>query len=175
MTQTTTEKSTSACEIDVVRERRRQRQRDAQLLRHLPLAYGLARKYAGLCETEEELAAIATTGLLRAVEAYDSACGQPFQAIAETLIVAELEDHVRDTRAALDARRRAIQRQAEAAESQWEIGEAMARQAHVRELADSLGCGVADLVDGLLTAANRDLNLLADKPAGFGSEHAAAG
>ncbi len=152
--------------MDVVRERRRQRRRDAQLLRNLPLAHGLARRYAGLYGSEDELATIARAGLAHAVEQFDPDAGQPFAAFAEQAIVAELEEHVRDTKAYLEARRRTIQRGQAAVAQGHSVAEALARQSHVHELAAALGCGVADVVAGLLEAVRRDPGLLAERPAG---------
>jgi DNA-directed RNA polymerase specialized sigma subunit len=143
--------------LDVVRERRNQRLRDQDLLRHLPHAYSLARQYAGAYGTEEELVKIATLGLVRAVHGYDRSTGVPFAAFAEPLIVAELEAYIEhDSPQSAGAREQA----AAAAEADETIAEAIARQSHVQDLAGFLDCDVDALVGGLMLAVEREPHLI---------------
>jgi DNA-directed RNA polymerase specialized sigma subunit len=141
--------------LDVVRERRNQRLRDQDLLRHLPHAYSLARQYAGEYGTEEELVKFATLGLVRAVQQYDRTSGIPFATFAEPLVVAELEAHIEHAGQPV-----AAEQAVAAAEAEDTIAEAIARQSHVQDLAGFLDCDVDALVSGLMLAVEREPHLV---------------
>jgi RNA polymerase sigma-B factor len=143
--------------LDIVRQRRDQRLRDQDLLRHLPHAYSLARQYAGEYGTEEELVKFATLGLVRAVEQYDRTSGVPFTSFAEPLVVAELEEHVQNARQPGTA---ATEQAAAATHAEETVAEAIARQSHVRDLAGFLDCDVDTLADGLILAVAREPHLI---------------
>ena len=145
------------CRLDTVRERRNQRLRDGYLLRQIPLAYSLARQYAGAYGTEEELVKIATLGLVRAVQQYDRTSPIPFAAFAEPMIVAELEKFVQASEEPLGV---AAEQAAEADAAEDVIAEAVGRQSHVRDLAEFLHCDVDALVGGLLLAIEREPHLV---------------
>lgn len=145
------------CELDVVRRRRVQRLHDRYLLRHLPLAYALARRYTGPFGAESELINVATVGLVHAVEEFEPSRGHPFATFAEPLIVAELENHVRDLE---HGDEHALEREFAMRSAQRKVADAVARQAHVRDLAGFLNCDVDVLVDGLMTSIERDPHLI---------------
>ncbi len=156
---TSTDAETFTNELDVVRRRREQRLRDRYLLRHLPLAFALARRYAPTYGTEQELIAIARLGLVRAVQQFDPASGTPFSVFAEQLIVAELEDHIDDHHFTTpDHRARA--RAADAEQARGSLAEAVGRQERIHDLAGFLGCDVGALVDGLMREVEHDPHLI---------------
>jgi RNA polymerase sigma-B factor len=149
----------STSDLDAVRRRRDQRQRDRHLLRHLPLAFALARRYAPAYGSEQELIPVARLGLVRAVERYDPQSGTPFATFAEQLIVAELEDHI-DDRSREAPQRRTRARAAEAEQARGSLAEAVGRQERIHDLASFLGCDVGPLIDGLMRGVEKDPHLI---------------
>jgi RNA polymerase sigma-B factor len=155
---TSTAGEASLWHLDDLRERRNQRVRDEFLLRHLPLAYSLARLYAGEYGTEEELVRVASRGLVRAVQQFEPTGEAPFAEFAEPLIIAELEDFVQESAARREVRPATRGRGSAAADDA--VAAAIGRQPHVRDLAGFLGCDVGALVGGLMLAVEREPHLI---------------
>jgi RNA polymerase sigma-B factor len=74
----------------------RARLRDRIIEGQLPLAYRLARRYAGRGEPIEDLRQIAAIALIKTVDRYDPARQIPFAAFATPTIVGEIKRHFRD-------------------------------------------------------------------------------
>jgi len=70
--------------------------RETIILRYLPLARGLARRYDRRGESLEDLCQVATVGLIRAVDRYAPDRGASFAAFARPTILGELRRHFRD-------------------------------------------------------------------------------
>ncbi len=66
------------------------------LLRFLPLARSLARRYSGRFERNEDLIQVASLALLKALRGYDPDRGRVFSAYAAPTILGELKRHFRD-------------------------------------------------------------------------------
>jgi RNA polymerase sigma-B factor len=71
--------------------------RDALFDRFLPLARRLARRYASGNEPFEDLAQVASVGLLGAIDRFDPSRGIEFRAFAIPTILGELKRHFRNT------------------------------------------------------------------------------
>src|ERR671939_848868 len=74
------------------------RTRQELILRHLPLARRLARRYAHSSESQEELTQVASLGLIKAIDRYDPDRGASLASFAVPTILGELKRHFRDTR-----------------------------------------------------------------------------
>jgi RNA polymerase sigma-B factor len=70
--------------------------RDTIILRFLPLACGIARQYEGRGEPPDDLAQVASIGLIKAVDRYSPARGDTFVAYARPMVVGEIRRHFRD-------------------------------------------------------------------------------
>ena len=70
--------------------------RDALVRRFLPLAEHLARRFAGRGESPEDLAQVASLGLLHAIDRFDPEREVQFSTYAAVTIVGELKRHFRD-------------------------------------------------------------------------------
>jgi RNA polymerase sigma-B factor len=75
--------------------------REELVRRLLPLARRIARRYAGRGESLDDLAQVASIGLMKAVDRYDLERGASLRAYAERMVDGELRHHLRDAGAPL--------------------------------------------------------------------------
>jgi RNA polymerase sigma-B factor len=148
---------------DELRERRRKRERDELIVRFLPLAYGLARRYRPSQIPDEDLVQIASLGLVKAAERYDPTRGTTFVTFAIPTIRGELNRYLRDSSWPLHVDRRTQSWAREMVAAQREISAALGRKPNVRELAEYLDCSPDAIVDGMLAVAARETTPL-DEP-----------
>jgi RNA polymerase sigma-B factor len=74
----------------------RARARDELVDRFLPLAYALALRYGDSHESLDDLVQVASVGLLKAIDRFDSTRGIAFSAFAVPTMLGEIRRHVRD-------------------------------------------------------------------------------
>lgn len=122
----------------------------------LPLARKLARRYANSGETFDDLAQVASLGLVKAVERFDPERGFAFSSFAVPTIVGELKRYFRDSGWALHVDRGAPERARRVIDAQSEIGASSGRPPSVAELAEYLECSEEEVLDGLQTAEAYD-------------------
>jgi RNA polymerase sigma-B factor len=152
---------------------RDQRARDTLIERFLPLAHRLARRYVASGEPYEDLAQIASLGLVKAVERFDPDRGYAFSTFAVPTIVGELKRYFRDASWALHVDRGAKERARQTADAQQAIAARTGRSPTVRELAQYLERSEEDVLDGLQTAAAYD-TLSLDAPTQVGESDSAS-
>lgn len=145
------------------------RARDELIERFLPLARRLARRYAAANEPFDDLAQVASLGLVKAVERFDPDRGFAFTSFAVPTIVGELKRYFRDTAWALHVDRGAQERARKIAEAQEEISRRSGRPPTIHELAQYLELTQEDVLDGLQTAEAYDAVSL-DAPAASGQD-----
>jgi RNA polymerase sigma-B factor len=141
------------------------RARDALIERFLPLARKLARRYAGSSEPYDDLAQVASLGLVKAVERFDPTRGFQFTSFAVPTIVGELKRYFRDTSWALHVDRSAQERARRITEARREVSSLQHRSPTVPELALYLECSEEEVLDGLQIAEAYDTVSL-DAPRG---------
>src|ERR1700716_93155 len=130
--------------------------RDELIERFLPLARKLARRYAQSSEPYEDLVQVASLGLVKAVERFDSPRGFAFMSFAVPTIVGELKRHFRDTAWALHVDRSAQERARRITDAQQQISAETGRPARIDELAQYLEISQEEVLDGLQTAEAYD-------------------
>ncbi len=89
-----------ACDLRALFSRRSagdMRARETIIMRFLPFACRLARKYEGRGEPVEDLCQAASVGLIKAVDRYSPDRGDAFPAYARPMILGEIRRHFRDT------------------------------------------------------------------------------
>jgi RNA polymerase sigma-B factor len=147
--------------------------RQELIVRHLPLARRLARRYAHSTEAQEELTQVASLGLIKAIDRYDAERGTSFTSFAVPTILGELKRHFRDTRWALhvprDLQERVQRLEFELDRLTTELGRAPTRS----ELADALGTDMEGLTEVRQAYSGYDAASL-DAPAGGSDEDGAA-
>ena len=121
--------------------------REALIQRFLPLARKLAMRYSYTDEPLDDLVQVASIGLVKAVERFDSARGHSFASFAVPTIVGELKRHFRDTGWSVHVPR-ALQERALAVSREGErLGRDLGRSPTLRELAASLNWSYDDVLE----------------------------
>ena len=124
-------------------------ERESMIVRHLPLADDLARRYSYTSEPLDDLTQVARLGLLKAVERWDPDRGTAFSTFAVPTINGELRRHFRDRtwtiRPPRDLQELFVRVQRTRARLSTELG----REPTARDIADVVGCSVEEIIDAL--------------------------
>jgi len=123
--------------------------RESMIVRYLPLADGLARRYGYTSEPLDDLTQVARLGLLKAVERWDPDRGTAFSTFAVPTITGELQRHFRDRawtiRPPRDLQELYVRVQRTRARLSTELG----REPTAGDVAEVVGCPVEEVVDAL--------------------------
>ena len=150
-------------------DRDRVRQRAIEC--YLPLASHIARRFRHRGEHAEDLAQVATIGLIKAVDGYDPARGVEFTSYAVPTIAGELKRYFRDHCWSMHVPRRLQELKLSIASAVGPLTQRLGRSVTVGDLAEYLGISEDEVVEGLESAsAYRTTSLSA--PATGGGETA---
>jgi RNA polymerase sigma-B factor len=139
--------------------------RDEVAERLLPLAHGLARRYAGKGEPLDDLEQVACVGLLKAIDRFDCAREVRFATFAVPTIAGEIKRHFRDRGWMLRVPREVQELTARLSRTREDLTRLLGRPPRVEELADAAAATPEQVVDALHAAeAYRALSL--DAPTG---------
>ncbi|MFZ0044163.1 MAG: SigB/SigF/SigG family RNA polymerase sigma factor [Solirubrobacteraceae bacterium] len=120
--------------------------------RFLPLARKLARRYSGAREPFEDLLQVASLGLVKAIDRFDTGRGTAFSSFAVPTILGELKRYFRDLGWAVHVPRGAQERAVKVEEAQQTLNARAGRVPTVAELAEYLEFSIEDVLDALETA-----------------------
>jgi RNA polymerase sigma-B factor len=126
--------------------------REELVRRYLPLARRLAARYHNPHEPFEDLAQVASLGLLNALDRYDAERGVPFGGYATPTILGELKRHFRNTGWAAHVPRAAQELAQRVQRAVGELTEQHGRSPEVAELAEYLELDVEEVLEGLESA-----------------------
>lgn len=126
--------------------------RDELVTRFLPLARKLARRYAGAREPFEDLLQVASLGLVKAIDRFDTVRGTAFSSFAVPTILGELKRYFRDLGWSVHVPRGAQELALKAEEAQQQLTARSGRPPSVNELAQYLELSVEDVLDALEAA-----------------------
>lgn len=141
------------------------RLREELILRYLPLANSLARRYAPGSEPLDDLTQVASMGLVKAIDRFDPERGKPFVAYAGPTILGELRRHFRDRVWVLRLPRGLGERVMQIENASAALSEELGKSPTVRQIAERIDATVEDVLDGLEAAMARRTGSL-DAPRG---------
>jgi RNA polymerase sigma-B factor len=124
--------------------------REALLLRYMPLARSLARRYGGSHESFEDLRQVASLGLVNALDRFDPARGPAFASFAVPTILGELRRFFRDSTWGLHVTRREQERALQIRDARGRLANERGRTPTVNELAEYLEMSVEEVLSGVL-------------------------
>jgi RNA polymerase sigma-B factor len=131
---------------------RRQRIRDELVEMHLPLVEYLARRFRNRGEPLDDLVQVATIGLIKSVDRFDTERGVEFSTYATPTIVGEIKRHFRDKGWAIRVPRRLQELKLSLTKATSELSQKNGRAPTVAELAQHLGLSEEEILEGLESA-----------------------
>ena len=137
--------------------------RDRLVEMHLPLVEHLARRFRNRGEPLDDLIQVATIGLIKSVDRFDSDRGVEFSTYATPTIVGEIKRHFRDKGWAVRVPRRLQELRLALTSATAELSQRNGRSPTVAELAVQLGISEEEVLEGL-ESANAYSTLSLDVP-----------
>jgi RNA polymerase sigma-B factor len=126
--------------------------RDQLVEMHLPLVEYLARRFRNRGEPLDDLVQVATIGLIKSVDRFDTERGVEFSTYATPTIVGEIKRHFRDKGWAIRVPRRLQELKLSLAKATSELSQKQGRSPTVAELARHLGMTDEEVLEGLESA-----------------------
>jgi len=119
---------------------------------HLPLVEYLARRFRNRGEPLDDLVQVATIGLIKSVDRFDTERGVEFSTYATPTIVGEIKRHFRDKGWAIRVPRRLQELKLSLAKATSELSQKQGRSPTVAELAAHLQMTDEEVLEGLESA-----------------------
>jgi RNA polymerase sigma-B factor len=142
---------------------RRRTARDSLVQMHLPLVEHLARRFRNRGEPYDDLVQVATIGLIKSVDRFDTERGVEFSTYATPTIVGEIKRHFRDKGWAVRVPRRLQELRLQLTSATSQLSQENGRAPTVAELASHLGISEEEVLEGL-ESANAYSTLSLDAP-----------
>ena len=120
---------------------------------HQPLVEHLARRFRNRGEPYDDLVQVATIGLIKAIDRYDPERGVEFSTYATPTIIGEIKRWFRDKGWAVRVPRRLQELRLEIGSATATLTQELGRSPTVAELADRIGTGEDEVLEGLESAA----------------------
>src|SRR3954452_14122438 len=119
---------------------------------HLPLVEHCARRVLSRGEPLEVLAQVGTIGLIKAVDRFDSDRGVEFSTYAIPTVLGEIKRHFRDKGWAVRVPRRLQELRMSIGSATSEMSQQLGRSPTPQEVAERLGVGLEDVLEGIESA-----------------------
>ncbi len=123
--------------------------RDQLVHLHLPLVEHCARRFRNRGEPFEDLLQVGTIGLLKSIDRFDPDRGLEFSTYATPTIIGEIKRYFRDKGWAIRVPRRLQELRLQISAATAELTQSLGRSPTPRELAESIGCSVEEIVEGI--------------------------
>ena len=126
--------------------------REELVTRFLPLARKLARRYSGAHEPFDDLLQVASLGLVKAIDRYDTSRGTAFSSFAVPTILGELKRYFRDLGWSVHVPRGAQELALKVEDGRQQLMTRNGRPPSVPELAEFLELSIEEVLEALETA-----------------------
>jgi len=123
--------------------------RDDLVHLHLPLVEHCARRFRNRGEPFEDLVQVGTIGLLKSIDRFDAERGVEFSTYATPTIIGEIKRYFRDKGWAIRVPRRLQELRMQIVSATAELTQSLGRSPTPRELAESIGCTVEEIIEGI--------------------------
>jgi RNA polymerase sigma-B factor len=123
--------------------------RDDLVHLHLSLVEHCARRFRNRGEPFEDLVQVGTIGLIKAVDRFETDRGVEFSTYATPTVIGEIKRHFRDKGWAIRVPRRLQELRMQIGGATGELTQRLGRSPTPRELAESIGCTVEEIVEGI--------------------------
>ncbi|CAN5408682.1 N/A [soil metagenome] len=130
-------------------EASRSHARDSLVHLHLPLVEHCARRFRNRGEPFEDLVQVGTIGLIKSVDRFDTDRGVEFSTYATPTIIGEIKRYFRDKGWAIRVPRRLQELRMQIGSATAELTQKLGRSPTPRELAESIGCTVEEIIEGI--------------------------
>jgi RNA polymerase sigma-B factor len=144
--------------------------RDKLVEANLPLARAIARRYAGRGEPFDDLAQVASIGLIKAIDRFDLERGVFFRTYAVPTIVGEIKRHFRDRAWAVHVPRRLKELSQMLSSLIQDMSAQLERSPTIAELAEAAGVEEEQVLEAIESSRAYTTESLT-APADEGSEH----
>lgn len=125
--------------------------RDEVVQIYYPLVEYLARRFNGRGEALDDLVQVASIGLLKAIDRFDTERGVKFSTYATATIVGELKRHFRDKGWMVRVPRRLQEISVQTGKVVGELSQEIGRSPTVREIAERTGYTEEEVLEGMAT------------------------
>ncbi|MBS2536823.1 RNA polymerase sigma factor SigF [Catenulispora sp. NF23] len=126
--------------------------RDELVQMHLPLVEHLARRFRNRGEPLDDLTQVATIGLIKSVDRFDTERGVEFSTYATPTVIGEIKRHFRDKGWAVRVPRRLQELRLSLTSATSELSQRNRRSPTVAELAEYLKISEEEVLEGLESA-----------------------
>ncbi|WP_340540710.1 RNA polymerase sigma factor SigF [Nocardioides sp. GXZ039] len=123
--------------------------RDGLVHLHLPLVEHCARRFRNRGEPFEDLVQVGTIGLIKSIDRFDTERGVEFSTYATPTIIGEIKRYFRDKGWAIRVPRRLQELRMQISTATAELTQTLGRSPTARELAETIGCSVEEIVEGI--------------------------
>jgi RNA polymerase sigma-B factor len=123
--------------------------RDGLVHLHLPLVEHCARRFRNRGEPFEDLVQVGTIGLIKSIDRFDSDRGVEFSTYATPTIIGEIKRYFRDKGWAIRVPRRLQELRMQIGTASAELTQSLGRSPTPRELAETIGCTMEEIVEGI--------------------------
>jgi RNA polymerase sigma-B factor len=131
---------------------RRSTCRDELVQLHLPLVDHCARRFVNRGEPLDDLVQVGTIGLIKSVDRFDTERGVEFSTYATPTIIGEIKRHFRDKGWAIRVPRRLQELRMSITSVSGQLAQDLGRSPTPREIAERLGIGVEEVLEGIESA-----------------------
>ncbi len=123
--------------------------REGLVTLHLPLVEHCARRFRNRGEPFEDLVQVGTIGLIKSIDGFDLDRGVEFSTYATPTIIGEIKRYFRDKGWAIRVPRRLQELRMQIAATTSELTQSLGRSPTPRELAETIGCTVEEIIEGI--------------------------